>query len=173
MPGANEADGTNGIGVEMLAQAPIQGKKGRLHRFHEEAVVKTRGSKDLFKLGEVERRGLLAHYVLAGGKQLYADFRVGVGMSGNVDGIDVGRGELVEGIADSGYGEAICVRMCALGCAAPDGGESGRRDSLQSLSKAGGGAAWTGYAPANELQMVVYFGAFHLAANVTNLRGWC
>jgi hypothetical protein len=140
--------------------------------------VEACGFKDRFELGDAECRGLLAHYVLAGGEHPYADLRMRIGMGGNIDRVDVCRGELVEGFADCGYTETICVRLRALGRPAPDGGEGGGRDGLQSLSEAGGGAARPGYAPANELQMVVHFGALirrldHFSACALPGRAYC
>jgi hypothetical protein len=54
MAGANEADGTDRVGGEMLAEALVEGKEGRLHGFHEEAVVLEGGFEDLFKLTGIE-----------------------------------------------------------------------------------------------------------------------
>ena len=90
MAGANEADGADGIVLQMLAQTLIEREEGWLHGFHEEAVVCAGGGEDLLELANVEGGGLFAEDVFSGGESLEAEIGVGVGMGGDVDGVDVG-----------------------------------------------------------------------------------
>jgi hypothetical protein len=60
MAGANKTDGTDGVGLEMAAEPLVEREKGRLHGFHEEAVVAAGGGKDFNKLALIERGRLLA-----------------------------------------------------------------------------------------------------------------
>ena len=81
MAGADKADGADGVGFEMLAEAMIKGKEGRLHGFHEEAVVSAGGGEDFLELANVERGGFFAENVFSGGEGLDAERGVGVGVS--------------------------------------------------------------------------------------------
>jgi hypothetical protein len=58
--------------------------------------VLARGGKNLSELALVESRRLLAEDVLAGGECSDAKSRVGIGMRGYVDGVDVRGEEFVE-----------------------------------------------------------------------------
>jgi hypothetical protein len=147
--GADEADGADGIGFEMLAEALVERKEGRLHGFHEEAVVLAGCGEDFLKLANVEGGGFFAEDVFAGGEGMEAKVGVGVGMGGDVDGLNVCVEQGFERWGNSGDGELLAVGLCAVGIAAPDGGEDGMLDRLKTDGEARGGAAGTDDAPAN------------------------
>jgi hypothetical protein len=94
--GADEADGADGVGLQMLGEALIEREEGRLHGFHEETVAPPCLGKDTFKLVNVEGGGFFAEDVLAGGEGLEAKVGMGVGVSGDVDGVDVGGEQGIE-----------------------------------------------------------------------------
>jgi hypothetical protein len=96
MAGADKADGADGVGPQMLAEALVEREEGRFHGLHEEAAVKVGGGEDLNKLGFVERGGFFAENVLAGCEGLDAEAGVGVGVGGYIDGVDFGGQELIQ-----------------------------------------------------------------------------
>ena len=101
------------------------------------------------KLANVEGGGFFAEDVFAGGEGMDAKVGVGVGMGGDVDGVNVGVEQGFERWGNSGDGELLAVGLCAVGIAAPDGGEDGMFDRLKANGEARGGAAGTDDAPAN------------------------
>ena len=155
-PARTKPTGPMGSDCEMLAEALVEREEGRLHGFHEEAVVLAGCGEDFLKLANVEGGGFFAEDVLAGGEGLEAKVGVGVGVGGDVDGVDVGGEQGFERWGNSGDGELLAVGLCAVGIAAPDGGEDGMLDRLGRASaadktdgEARGGAAGTDDAPAN------------------------
>ena len=76
--------------------------------------------------------------------------RIGVGC--DVDGVDSGGKQRFDRWSDHGDREFLCVSAGAVGLAAPYGGKSGLFDSLESVGKAGGGAAGADDAEANGLR---------------------
>jgi hypothetical protein len=131
------------------AEALIEGEEGRLHGFHEEAVVLPGGGEDFLKLAHVEAGGFFAEDVFAGGEGMEAKAGVGVGMGGDVDGVNVGVEEGFERWGDGGDGELFGVGKGAVDIAAPDGAEDCVLDRLKANGEARGGAAGTDDAPTN------------------------
>ena len=154
MTGADEANGTDGIAFEMLAQFDIEREEGRLHRFHEDAVVGAGGGEDAFELIHVEGGGLFAEDMFSGGDCLEAKLGVGVGMGGYVDGVCVDGKQGFEIGGDCGNREFICVGLSAIGVAAPDGGQVRIGNSCESVGEAGSCAAGAYDAEANELHEI-------------------
>src|SRR5579863_3623866 len=135
----------------MPSETLIKREEGRLHGFHEEAVVRAGGCEDFLMLAEVQGGRLFAEHVLTGGEGLDAKLGVGVGMSGDVNGVDAGGEQVVEGGGDVG-GELTCEGLCAVGVAAPDGGERCVFDGLQTVGETGGGTAGADDAEADGLR---------------------
>ena len=152
MAGADEANGANGLGLQVLAQLYIQGEEWRLHGFHEDAVVGASSDEDLFQLADIEGGGLFAEDVFAGGECADGKFGMGIWMGCDVDRVDSGGEQRFDGWSDYGDREFICVGAGALGVAARDRGEGGVVDGLKSVGKAGGGAAGTYDAESNGLR---------------------
>ena len=152
--GANEADGTDGVLFEVLAETPVEGKEGRLHGFHEEAIVTSGSGEDLIELADIESSRLFAENVLTGGEGAEAEVGMGIGVGGDVDGVDFRGEQGIERGCDQGYGMFFGVDAGAVGVATPDGREDGVRNGLKSLREAGCGAAWTDDAEADQLRGV-------------------
>ena len=107
MAGADKADGADGIVLQVFAQTLIEREEWRLHGFHEEAVVRACGGEDTAQLANVEGGWLFAEDVFTGGEGLEAEVGMGVGMGGDVDGVDVGGEQGVERGRDCGNGESL------------------------------------------------------------------
>jgi hypothetical protein len=148
--GAHEADGADGVALEVLAEPLVEGEEGRLHGFHEEAVVGARGGEDLLELAHVDGGGLFAEDVFSGGERGDAEVGVGVGVGGDVDSVDAfGGEERIEGGGEVRDFEARGEGLGALGGAAPDGFEGCGGNSGEALGEAGCGAAGTDDAEAD------------------------
>lgn len=155
--GAHKADGADGVGFEVGDEAAVEREEGRLHGFHEEAIGAARGVENIAELDGVERGGFFAEDVLAGLERLDAEGGVAVRVRGYVDGVDGAVGEAVEGERVEDGKDTRDVEFLREGrgffwIAAPDGFEVCSGDGLQSLSKAGTGAAWADDAPADDLR---------------------
>ena len=97
MTRAYESDLANRILVQVLMKTPVQREERRRHRLHEQPLVRAGSGKYLLKLAHVEGRRLFAKHVFAGGKCRDAKLSVGVRMRCDLDGIDIGCKERIEG----------------------------------------------------------------------------
>ena len=139
--GAHKADGADGIRYERFAKALVEGKEWRLHGFHEEAVVLTGGGEHVLNLADVEASRLLTEDVFAGGEGTKAKVGVGVRVGGDVDGVDVGSEQGIEGGSDGGDGEFLREDGGLFRIAAPHRGEAGLADGGKAVGEASGCAA--------------------------------
>lgn len=152
--GTNKADGTDRVLIEVLAKTLVEGKEGRLHGFHEEAVVTACGGEDLLELADIESSRLFAEDMLSGGEGAKAEVGMGVWVGGDIDGVDVSGEQGVERGCDQGDGMFFGVGAGAIGVPAPGGREGGVRDCLKSLCEAGSSAARADNAETDQLRGV-------------------
>ena len=103
------------------------------------------------ELKHVEGSGLFAKDMFPGGESLDAEFCVGVGMSGYIDGIYIACEKDIQCCGYGEDGEFLGVGSSAIEIAAPDGSEVGVFHGLKTMSETGSGAAGTNDAKANGL----------------------
>jgi hypothetical protein len=113
--------------------------------------VTTGSGEDPIELANIESSRLFAENVLTGGEGAEAEVGMGVGVGGDVDGVDFSGEQGVELGCDQGDGVFFALDAGAVRVATPDGREDGVRNGLKSLREAGCGAAWTNDAEADQL----------------------
>jgi len=104
---ADEAYLPDGVRDKVFAETLVEREEGRLHRFHEEAVIETGGVQHLVELALIEGGRFFAQNVLPCRQCLDAQAGVRIWMRGDVDGVEVRGDELAIRVAEDGDLEAF------------------------------------------------------------------
>ena len=104
-----------------------------------------------FELTNIEGSRFFAEDVFTGGESLEAEIGVGVGMGGDIDGVDLRGEQGFEGGRNRRDRKLIRIGIGAIGFAAPDGSQIRIRNSFESLGETCSGATRTDDPEANVL----------------------